>query len=245
VEATSFDVSSYGEFANYYDALSGDGSENIEIIRREVARWRPSARSLLELGCGTGSVLRGFTDFDTLSGLDLAAPMLTLARAKVPTANLILADMANFHLGERFDVVVCVFDTLNHLESFSQWRSLMECVSEHLVPGGLFIFDVNTLGRLESFVGEPPQVFRIEDATITMHATKLANNVTEWEIHIERGEDAELETVSELVRELGVELDLIRTALSADFEIVDEDDGTGQRPDDDSQRAHFVARRRR
>ena len=53
--------------------------------------------------------------------------------------------MASFALGEQFHVVICVFDTLNHLPVFDDWRSLFARVHEHLAEGGLFVFDVNTV----------------------------------------------------------------------------------------------------
>ena len=54
----------------------------------------------------------------SLTGLDQSPEMLALAERKVPRARLIQGDMSSFSLGERFDVVICVFDSLNHLLTF-------------------------------------------------------------------------------------------------------------------------------
>ena len=43
--------------------------------------------------------------------------------------------MTAFTLPARFDVVICMFDTLNHVPSFDGWLSLFSCVHEHLAPG--------------------------------------------------------------------------------------------------------------
>ncbi len=245
METAVVDVSGYGNFARYYDELSGDAGDNIELIRNAVTTWRPLANSLLELGCGTGSVLTGFADFERVVGIDHSEAMLKIARVKVPFAELILGDMSQFDLGQRFDVVACVFDTLNHLERFSQWQSLIDCVARHLEPGGLLVFDVNTLSRLQSFVHAPPLVLDVDGATIIMNVTEKSAGLTDWEIRIFTAVGDHYELSSEHVSELAAELDLLRTALSAEFEILDEDDGSGARPNDDSSRAHFVARRRR
>ena len=62
--------------------------------------------------------------------------MLELARGKVPRADLIQGDMASFSLGERFDVVICVFDSLNHLMTFDAWQSMFAAAHDHLVEEG-------------------------------------------------------------------------------------------------------------
>ena len=82
--------------------------------------------------------------------------MLAIAAARLPGARLVQADMTAFRLPERFDVVICMFDTLNHVPSFTGWLTLFSCVHEHLAEGGLFIFDVNTAGRMRGLDGAPP-----------------------------------------------------------------------------------------
>ena len=74
--------------------------------------------------------------------------MLATARAKVPRARFVQADMTTFDLDERFDAVICVFDTLNHLVNLRRWRALFDRAAAHLYAGGLFVFDVNTVGQL-------------------------------------------------------------------------------------------------
>ncbi len=91
--------------------------------------------------------------------------MLAVASEKVPSARLLLGDIGDFWLGERFDVVVCVFDTLNHLLAFEAWQSMFDSVYDHLVEDGLFIFDVNTVGELRRLAEEPPWVFEFDEHT--------------------------------------------------------------------------------
>ena len=94
-------------------------------------------------------MLAGLGDVDRLTGLDRSPAMLERARAKVPHARFVQGDMTTFELGERFDAVICVFDTLNHLARFEHWRALFARAAAHLHDGGLFAFDVNTVGQLE------------------------------------------------------------------------------------------------
>ena len=238
-------VSAYDGFARFYDATMGDGAVNSGLIMAAVERWRPQSSSLLELGCGTGSVLAGLDAMASLTGIDASPAMLVVAGDKVPRARLLQGDIAQFQLNERFDVVACVFDTLNHLTTFAQWVTCLECVAQHLEPGGLFIFDVNTTGRLAELVDSPPWVVRVNGSTLTMTVVNAGHSLVTWQIEVqERTDDGGTRTTLERVQELGVELDMIRSALSADFEVLDEDDGLGDRPDDQSPRAHIVCRLR-
>jgi len=51
---------------------------------------------------------------------------------------------------ENFDVVFSVFDSINFLETFAQWKSTFKSVSEHLSQNGLFIFDMYTPARAKA-----------------------------------------------------------------------------------------------
>ena len=141
-------VPAYADFAKFYDQIMGDRSALIERVRDYVRRYLPDAGSLLELGCGTGAVLAGLADGMQVTGVDLSPEMLAAAAANLTGARLVQADISEFSLGARFDVVICVFDTLNHLPTFDAWLAMFGQVDAHLAEGGLFIFDVNTVGRL-------------------------------------------------------------------------------------------------
>ena len=52
-------VTDYTGFARFYDRIMGDRDEEIARIRTYISKYLPGARSLLELGCGTGALLAG------------------------------------------------------------------------------------------------------------------------------------------------------------------------------------------
>src|SRR5215475_432906 len=141
-------VIDYAGFAPFYDRIMGDRTEEIERIRRYISSHRPGARSLLELGCGTGALLSGLASDLSVTGIDRSPEMLSVAARTVPGARLLHADITAFTLPDRFDVVMCMFDTLNHVPAVDGWLRLFQRVHEHLSDGGLFVFDVNTTGRL-------------------------------------------------------------------------------------------------
>ncbi len=70
--------------------------------------------------------------------------MLTHARERLPNSSFHLQDMRTFSLSEHFDLILCLYDTINHLTSFDQWQQCFSRMASHLAPGGLCIIDMNT-----------------------------------------------------------------------------------------------------
>jgi SAM-dependent methyltransferase len=146
----------YDGLARFYDELEGDRSKQADYLRGLLATHAPGAQSLLELACGTGAILRRLVDdYPAPVGVDISGPMLAAARAAVPTAELICEDIRNIALGRTFDVVLCVFDSINHLLEFADWEAVFDRAAEHLVPGGTFLFDMHTRRRLLELMEEP------------------------------------------------------------------------------------------
>src|SRR5207302_7221269 len=49
-----------------------------------------------------------------------------------------------------FDACVCLFDSLNYLMTLDDLGRTFAAVRRHLNPGGLFVFDMNTIRALEA-----------------------------------------------------------------------------------------------
>jgi SAM-dependent methyltransferase len=234
-------MASYEKFARFYDAVNGEPRERILQLLDFVARYRPQAESVLELGCGTGAILAGFGSALALTGVDLSDEMLEYARRRCPTARFIEGDITSFSLGERFDVIICVFDTLNHVTTFEAWLSTFERVREHLNEGGLFIFDVNTLGRLRQLSEMAPWVHDFDGHTLIMEVEFDDEPMSTWDIRVFEQRDTRHYVLHhERIAELGVALSEIREALEPRFTLLEETDTQGRAPTDESARALFV-----
>ena len=235
----------YRHFARYYDALMDDPLENAARVRGYLTRHAPAAHSLLELGCGSGSILAGLRgSVPALTGLDRSPGMFARARAKVPDARFVHADMTTFELGERFDAVICVFDTLNHLERFDRWQALFERAAAHLRAGGVFAFDVNTLGQLRRLAAATPWTVAVPGATVTQEVESRGGGDFVWHVHISEAVEGRPIRHHERIVELGVELAAIDGALAERFEQLECSDDEGAAPTDESSRAYFAYRRR-
>jgi SAM-dependent methyltransferase len=234
-------VPSYEHFARFYDELHRDDPlGNIERVRGYLARYAPAARAVLELGCGSGAILAELDGGMLMTGIDRSPAMLDRARARAPDARLVEADIATFDLGTRFDAVLCLFDTLNHLERFDAWRSLFERTADHLNDGGLFAFDVNTVGSLRRLAEAAAWDVELSDAIVTQWVGPGRNGCWVWHVQIREPDGGVLE---ERIIELAVELDRLEDALCARFEVLESTDGSGAPPSDDSRRAFYACRR--
>lgn len=75
---------SYDRIAGFYDAVMDDPAPRADRVARSIERYRPGARSLLELGCGTGSILARLEEVPSLMGLDRSPAMLAAGEGEGP-----------------------------------------------------------------------------------------------------------------------------------------------------------------
>lgn len=137
-------VDSYRRLADVYDAVYAwkDYPAEARRIRQLVRRYaRRRARRLLDVGCGTGAHLRYLArEFDVV-GLDRSAPMLRIARERLPSIRFVRAPMERFRLRERFDAITCLFSTIGYVRSENDLRRTIARLAEHLEPGGVVILE--------------------------------------------------------------------------------------------------------
>ena len=130
---------------------------------------------VLELASGTGRILIPIArSGKPVSGLEASEHMLARCRQALEReprevrdeVELIRGRMQSFQLKDRFGLVICPFNSFLHLLSVEEQLSCLDCVHEHLEPGGRFAFDVfePDIPRLASprFTEEgQPQRFRL------------------------------------------------------------------------------------
>jgi len=142
----------FGAYARYYDLLYGDKNyqREIEFVSALIKRHAPGAKTILDLGCGTGIhacalAQQGFK----VTGIDHSAGMLARARerdarriaAGSAPAEFLKADIRDFKLNRRFDAVVALFHVVSYLPENSDLEAAFARIAEHLNPSGLLIFD--------------------------------------------------------------------------------------------------------
>jgi SAM-dependent methyltransferase len=124
-----------------------------ELIAWAISRYFPRAQSLLEIGCGTGVVLAGLRarlPYLALSGADLLADSLAVARERVPEAEFAQVDIRQLPYTEEFDVV-CALDVLEHVDEDAL---ALEQIARASRPGGGVVISVPQHGWLWSAADE-------------------------------------------------------------------------------------------
>ena len=122
---------------------------------------------LLDLGCGTGKsslpmVERGWK----VTACDFSRGMLQRLREKSKGAITIhRADIRSLpKLGE-FDLILSLGDVLNYCAVGTPLERSLAGIRKNLAPGGLALFDLNTLNTYRTFYAEK-QVVEIEDRRV-------------------------------------------------------------------------------
>jgi SAM-dependent methyltransferase len=99
----------------------------------------PPGSTVLDLGCGAGiPMTAALAQERTLTGVDLSATQLEMARRNVPGARFLQADMTTLTFEPAtFDAVVA-FYSMTHVPRDEQ-AQLLERIRGWLRPGGLFL----------------------------------------------------------------------------------------------------------
>lgn len=180
-------MKTYDKFLKYYDEIVRGINSPLEdevefLIKDVIAQHKPGAKKILEVACGTGTVAAEFQKNGfKVTGLDISEKMLERAKGNMnikktfsndetsPLAplpwgrgeqgNLYLADMTNFDLGQKFDVILCNYNSICHLLTWKQWQDFFTQASNHLEKDGLLVFDIVTLFEFENITKEFAQFY--------------------------------------------------------------------------------------
>lgn len=144
-----------GLSAAFYDTVTA-ADAHLEGDLDVYSGLAPGARTILELGAGTGRLTIGLAERGfAVTGVDIAPAMLAQASAKradlapdvAARVQLMRGDMTVLDLKRTFDLVICPYFTLAHMPRGAAWKNTFAAASRHLKPGGLAAFH---LPRLEA-----------------------------------------------------------------------------------------------
>ncbi|HEY6729645.1 MAG TPA: class I SAM-dependent methyltransferase [Solirubrobacterales bacterium] len=147
---------------------------------------------LLDIGCGTGlSFLALLERGWQVTACDISPEMVERAREKVgDRAELLTADMRDLPDLGQFDLVWAVNDAINYLLSGEDLVASLTGMRRSLAPGGVVLFDVNTLISYRTFFSEEIVVER-EGRTLIWQGQGSGDEVAPGSISEARFEAAE------------------------------------------------------
>ena len=154
-------MSCYEALAASYDDLTRDipYEKYLRFFKTLLRRYGVKAATVLDLACGTGSlsVLLAKHGYEVL-GIDRSEEMLTVAAEKAMELEenqpfFVAQPMQRLKIPEPVDACVCALDSINYVTKPQDVQKAFRRVYESLRPGGLFVFDINTLYKLENLTG--------------------------------------------------------------------------------------------
>jgi SAM-dependent methyltransferase len=156
--ATKTAAAAYDTFAPFYDRFTAHHDYELwtsGLLRLAYEHGLTGTR-VLDAGCGTGKsflplLARGFE----VTACDQSPAMLEVAASKTGGAvELHCSDLRELEpLGE-FDLITCLDDVANYLTDPVELGAALAGLAGNLRPGGVLVFDANTLATYRSFFSE-------------------------------------------------------------------------------------------
>lgn len=211
-----------------------------------------SERNLvLDLGCGTGTITELLYEkgYDMI-GVDSSEEMLQIALdKKFETGSDILylcQDMRELDLYSTVGTVVSVCDSLNYLLMDEDVLQTFHLVNNYLFPGGIFIFDFNTIYKYEEVIGDTTIAENREDCSfIWENFYSCEDHINEYDVTVfERQEDGLYRRFTETHYQRGYTLEEMKTFLEKAglIFVTALDEKTHKAPTETSERIYVIAR---
>ena len=155
-------MSSYEALAASYDALTTDVGyrKRADYLEKLFAKSKVPVHTVLDLACGTGTLTwllaeRGYE----MIGVDGSEEMLAQAQSKALSLAgerpiFLHQSMPELDLYGTVEACVSCLDSINYLTDPKDLRRTLERLRLFIQPGGLLVFDVNSVEKLEALDGQ-------------------------------------------------------------------------------------------
>jgi ubiquinone/menaquinone biosynthesis C-methylase UbiE len=251
----------YENFAACYDALT----ENVEYPLRAARlhhlveqHIRTEGRILLDLACGSGSMSEEMAKlgYDVVA-VDNSPSMLTAAMEKKYESGLpiqyLCQDMRELDMFGTMDITICTLDSLNHLPSLEDVQRVFARVSLFAMPGGLFLFDMNTIYKHHAILNGQTYVYDTDTVfCVWENHLREGTNIVDMQLTFFEQEDGVYYRSEEQIVENAYSVEEITAAIAQAgldlVEILDADAQLSQpeatcAPTETTQRLLFVTRK--
>ena len=218
-------MEAYGRFAGVYDIFMDNVNygEWTDYIIEALVQDGIKDGLVLELGCGTGTV-----------------------GEPCPDILYLLQDMQDFELYGTVRAVVSVCDSMNYVTEPEDLEYVFALVNNYLDPGGLFIFDMNTIHKYRDVIGDRTIAEDREDGSFiweNSYDSENALNVYELALFLPR-EDGLYEKCEEEHVQKAYSIEAVKAMITkAGMELVAVYDAYTHTPGDENcERLTFIAR---
>lgn len=185
-------------------------------------------KDILDVACGEGSFAIVMSKLGyNVTGVDQSQQMIDLAKKRAreenEAVNFHTEDMRELPYEDDFDLVTCLFDSLNYMLTIQDLQEAFQSAYKVLRAGGVYIFDMNTIyGLAVDWMREETYIQNEADDFMEIHRQSFdyENQVATMEITVFNQRDELWERFDETHRERGYPIADIQFLLNeAGFEI--------------------------
>jgi len=152
------------------------------VIYQYKSLYKQKPKVIADIACGTGTISNILADQDYhVISSDKSPEMLDVAIGKNNNLHLFQADMTDFDLSVKADLILLLFDSINYLTEREHVLKLFECIKRNLNPSSMFIFDISTLynsnEHFDGFINleEYKEMFFVHRADYLSHKKRQEN----------------------------------------------------------------------
>jgi 2-polyprenyl-3-methyl-5-hydroxy-6-metoxy-1,4-benzoquinol methylase len=144
----------FEEYAQYYDLLyrEKDYIGEVAYIYQMIKKYHPSAKRILDLGCGTGIHAIELAKFGyEVHGVDMSSGMIQIAKklldktisdgVEVTGVSFSVGDVRSYEDEKKYDIVLSLFHVMSYQVSNSDIKRFFNTIQKSLKSNGIAIFD--------------------------------------------------------------------------------------------------------
>lgn len=245
-------MSSYGVFADYYDALTlnVDYEKRALYIVNTLKKLGHKMGLTLDLACGTGKLTLELKKLGVdVYGADGSQEMLSFAYEKAVENGFnilfLCQKMQELNLYGGIDTCVCTLDSINHMTDIEDVRKTFERVFLFLNDGGYFIFDVNTVYKHQNVLCDNTFVYDLDEVYCVWENSLQENNIVDININLFVPEGELYERFEESFSERAYsDAQLMSMLNGAGFEVVKRfSDMSENAPEESDERIIYIAKK--
>jgi SAM-dependent methyltransferase len=133
----------FSKSAQWYDLLYSfkDYRKEADFIFSILNQIHPKAQTLLDVACGTAEHDHYLLQHFKIDGIDLNEDFVQIAREKNPKGRYTCADMRDFNLAKKYDVILCLFSSIGYVKTIENVQNTLICFKKHLNAGGIILVE--------------------------------------------------------------------------------------------------------
>lgn len=142
-------MNQYIYFSKFYDQIMGEKWYFLyyKFLKKCIKKYNINPKLIIEAACGTGRLSKYLYKEAKMIGFDRSAEMIKIAKERnrefAGKIKFRVGEMENFKPNKSGDMIVCIFDSLNYIDSLANLKKIFTNFSKMLHSNGFFIFDMN------------------------------------------------------------------------------------------------------